>query len=361
MKPRKSQKRQVTLSDIAASAGVATMTVSRVVNQSGYVHPETRDRVLQVVREMNYRRNHLARALKRQRTDTIGLVLGDIANPYAAELARAVRERMADQGFTLFICVSEHSPKEDVAAFEALTDHRVDGIIVATRASKLGNDRLAQMVDMGIPVVLLGREFHHPTVDFVGADHLKGGYEATTHLIQLGHKRVGFIGVSLTNRLGLKRFQGYLDALRERGLPIEEKLIVGGPEGVEQSPGYSTEEMGYEGMKKLLSRRPRPTAVFARNDFTAMGAISAIKEAGLRIPEDIAIVGYDDVPLARHTSPGLTTVRQPTREQGHLAAEFLLRRIGNDPLAPRAEKILECELVIRESTSLTHKTSSPLF
>ena len=351
MKQRPNKKRQVTLADIAASAGVATMTVSRVVNQSGYVHPDTRDKVLQVVRGMNYRRNHLARALKRQRTDTVGLVLGDIANPYAAELARAVRERMAEKGFTLFICVSEHSPKEDVAAFESLTDHRVDGVIVATRASKLGNDRLAQMIEMGIPVTLLGREFRHPAVDFVGADHLKGGYEATTHLIKLGHKRIGFIGVSLTNSLGLKRFQGYVDALREHGLPVEEKLIVGRQEGPDQAPGYSTEEMGYEGMKKLLSRRVRPTAIFARNDFTAIGAIGAIQEAGLRIPDDIAIVGYDDVPLARHITPKLTTVRQPTREQGHLAAEFLLRRIEHDALAPREEKILECELVVRESTA----------
>ncbi len=156
MSERSEVKRPVTLADIAAQAGVAPMTVSRVLNRSGYVHEDTREKVLRVARALNYRRNGLARGLKRQRTDTVGLVLGDIANPFAAELARGVRERLEERGYTLFICVSEHSAREDLAAFDALADHRADGLIVATRASKLGNDRLAELVGMGIPVALVG-------------------------------------------------------------------------------------------------------------------------------------------------------------------------------------------------------------
>ena len=338
------------MTDIAGAAGVTPMTVSRVVNDDSHVSAETREKVLRIVGEMNYRRNALARGLKRQRTDTIGLVLGDIANPFAAALAHAVREASSAKGYNLFICVSEHSSREDIAAFDALADHRVDGLIVATRANKPGNDRLAEMIDNGIPVVLIGRDFHHPSADFVSADHLKGGYDATTHLIQLGHKRIAFIGITLTSGLVLRRFQGYLDALREHRLVLDEKLIVGKKEVDEQTPGYSTEAMGYEGMKQLLRVRKRPTAVFARNDFTAIGAISAIKEAGLRIPEDIAVVGYDDVPLASHTTPTLTTVRQPTAEQGCIAAEFLLKRIESRGPMAREERILRCELVVREST-----------
>lgn len=337
--------------DIAAAVGVSPMTVSRVVNQNGYVHPDTRDKILRVIDQMSYRRNRLARGLKGHGTDTIGLVLGGIANPFAAELARGVRDVMSAKGYTIFICVSEQSPTEDIAAFDSLVDHQVDGVIVATRASKLGNDRLSEMIELGIPVVLVGRDFRHPDADFVGADHLKGGYDATVHLIKLGHRRIGFIGISLINALGLKRFQGYLEALREHGLPMEEQLIVGG-RGGELSPGYSTEEIGYEGMKRLLSLAQPPSAVFARNDFTALGAMNAIKEAGLHIPEDIAIVGYDDVPLAKHTSPSLTTIRQPTREQGCLAAEFLLRRIESPESVPREERVLACELIVRESTRL---------
>ncbi len=343
-------KKPVTLADIATAASVTSMTVSRVINSSGYVHAETRERVLRVAREMNYRRNGLARGLKRQCTETVGMVIGDIANPFAAELTRGVREVLEKQGYTLFICISEHIAREDVEAFDALADHRADGIIVATRASRSGNERLEELIDSGLPVSLIGREFHHAHADLVTADHLKGGYEATRHLIELGHKRIGFIGVSLTQGLRLRRFQGYLEALKEFDLGIEDGLVAGGRELAEQMPGYATEEMGYDGMLKLLELKTRPTAVFARNDFTAMGALNAIKRAGLRVPEDIAVIGYDDIPLASHTSPALTTVRQPTREQGRAAAEFLLRRIAGDREQPREEKTFACELIIREST-----------
>jgi DNA-binding LacI/PurR family transcriptional regulator len=346
---RRNHKKPVTLADIAAHAEVTSMTVSRVINGNGYVHPETRERVLRVARDMNYRRNGLARGLKRQRTETIGMVIGDIANPFAAELSRGVREVLEKRGYSLFICVSEHTAREDIQAFDSLADHRADGIIVATRASKISNDRLQELIDSGIPVSLIGRDFRHPHADLVTADHLKGGYEATAHLIGLGHKRIGFIGVSLTQTIRLKRFQGYLEALNEHGLKVDEKLIVGGG-GSGQMPGYSTEEMGYDGMSKLLAMRKPPTAVFARNDFTAMGAVNAIKRAGLRIPEDVAVVGYDDIPMASHISPTLTTVRQPTIEQGRLAAEFLLQRIEGDHERPREEKAFDCQLIIREST-----------
>ncbi|MDT5268661.1 MAG: LacI family transcriptional regulator [Acidobacteriota bacterium] len=344
------KKRHATLADIAASTGVTPMTVSRVVNGNGYVSAETREKVLHAVSALNYRRNGLARGLKRQRTDTIGLVLGDIANPFAAELARAVREVMTAKGYNVFICVSEHSAREDIAAFESLADHRVDGVIVATRANKLGNDRLAEMIEGGIPIVLIGRDFHHPNADLIAADNLRGGYDATAHLIALGHKNIGFIGVTPTSGVGLRRYHGYLEAMREHGLKVDERLIVGRADDGDQWPGYSTETMGYEGMKKLLSLRKRPTAVFARNDFTALGAMSAIKEAGLKIPQEIAVVGYDDVPMATHTTPPLTTVRQPTREQGRIAAEALLRRMESAETPAREERVMKCELVVRAST-----------
>ena len=354
----KQPKKPVTLADIAAKAAVTPMTVSRVINNNGYVHADTRERVLRVAREMNYRRNGLARGLKRQCTETVGMVIGDIANPFAAELSRAVREVLEERGYTLFICISEHTAKEDVLAFDSLADHRADGMIVATRASKSGNERLAELIDSGMPVSLIGRDFHHEHADHVSADNLKGGYEATTHLIDAGHKRIGFIGVSLTQGLRLRRFQGYLEALKDHGLDDEDQLIVGARNNGEQVPGYSTEEMGYDGMTQLLKLKNPPTAVFARNDFTAMGALNAIKRAGLRIPDDIAIVGYDDIPLASHTSPTLTTVRQPTREQGRCAAEFLLRRIEGDREKPRTEKTFQCELIIRESTNKPESSSN---
>ncbi len=338
------------MSDIAATVGVAPMTVSRVLNKNGYVSEETRERVLSVAKEMNYRRNGLARNLKRQRTDTIGLVLGDISNPYSTELARAVRQAATASNYNLFICISEHSAEEDIAAFEALTSHSVDGIIVATRANDAGDEYLNSIVENTVPVVVIGRDFHHEKVDYISADNLHGGFEATRHLIDLGHRRIGFIGATLENGAKLKRLQGYLSALEQHGIEVDERLVTGRREALSGIPGYSTEKIGYEGMKRLLSLPNRPTAVFARNDFTAIGAMTAVKEAQLRIPQDIAIIGFDDIPLAVHTSPTLSTVRQPMRLQGQLAAEMLLRKIESQEDAPRQEKILNCELIVREST-----------
>lgn len=344
------KKKQVTLSDIAARSGVAAMTVSRVVNGSGYVSEVTRQRVQAAVAEMNYRRNGLARNLKRQRTETVGLVLGDLSNPYSTELANAVRESLLARGYNLFICISEHSAKEDIVAFESLVDHNVDGIIVATRSNPDGDARLQTIANSNLPIVVVGRDFQNDSVDHVSADNFTGGFEATRHLIDLGHKRIAFIGAGFENRSSLKRLQGYLKALDMHGIVVDERLITGRRESTYDVPGYSTEKIGYEGMKRLLSLPNPPTAVFARNDFTAVGAMSAIKEAGLSIPKDIAIVGFDDTPLAIHTMPALTTVRQPMRLQGQIAAEMLLRRISNESVIDREERILDCELIVRESS-----------
>jgi DNA-binding LacI/PurR family transcriptional regulator len=344
------KRKHATLSDVAAKVGVAPMTVSRVINGSGYVSEETREKVLQAAKKMNYRRNGLARNLKRQKTETVGLVIGDISNPFSTELANAVRETLSLKGFNLFICISEHSAKEDIAAFEALVDHNVDGLIIATRSNTEGDDRLVGIADSGVPMVVVGRDFTHGSVDSISADNLSGGFDATQHLIDLGHKRIGFIGASFENRTRLKRLQGYVAALTKNKISIDERLITGRKGTTADAPGYSTEAIGYEGMKRLLSLPKRPTAVFARNDFTAVGAISAAKEAGLRIPQDIAVVGFDDTPLALHTTPPLTTVRQPMKRQGQIAAEMLLRRISGDGEVETEHQILDCELIIREST-----------
>ncbi len=350
MENGKRKKKHATLSDIADSVGVASMTVSRVINGTGYVSEETREKVLKAANELNYRRNGLARNLKRQFTETVGLVLGDISNPYSTELARAVRKTLLDRGFSLFICISEHSAKEDIVAFESLVNHSVDGIIIATRSNDGGDKYLRGIVESNVPVVVIGRDFQHEDVDFVSPDNLKGGFEATQHLIDLGHRRIGFIGANLKGGSSLKRLQGYLSALKKHNIEIDERLVTGRNEDVSEVPGYSTEEIGFEGMNRLLSLPDPPTAVFARNDFTAIGAMSAINDAGLRIPEDIAIVGFDDISLAIRTSPPLTTVRQPMRLEGQLAAEMLLERIESSEKISRRERILNCELIVREST-----------
>ncbi len=344
----KRKKANPTIVDIAARAGVATMTVSRVINESGYVSEAMRERVMKAVREMNYHPNGLARSLKSQRTQVVGILLPDIANPFSAQLVSGIQEMLMARGYSSFITISERSAAREEAGIKALFDHRVDGIIIATRETRSGNELLARLTGRNLPMVVVGRNWHHAQVDRVTADHGKGGYEAVKYLIQAGHRRIAFVGVTMANGAELQRFQGYLEALRDHDLPVDESLVVG-PETL-SGPGYSTQEDGYQGMQRLLSLAKRPTAVFARNDFTAIGAMCAIHDAGLNVPDDFSVVGFDNVPLAAYTSPPLTTVHQPTQEQGRQAASLLLERIEGARDRTRREIILDCKLIVRQST-----------
>ena len=337
-----------TVVDIARRAGVAPMSVSRVINGSGYVSDAMRVKVLKAVRELDYHPNGLARSLKSQRTRVIGIVLPDIANPFAAQLVSGIQEVLMARGYNSFLCISERSTEREEAGLRALFDHRVDGVIVATRETKGGNELLARLKGRDLPMVVVGREFRHREVDRVTADHEKGAHEAVKYLINAGHRRIGFVGVTSANGAGLHRFQGYLQALRDYGIAVEEALIVG-PEAL-NGPGYSTQQDGYQGMQRLLALAKRPTAVFARNDFTAIGALCAIHDAGLNAPDDFSVVGFDDVPLAAYSSPPLTTVNQPTVEQGRQAATLLLERIEGDRHRARREIVLNCHLIVRQST-----------
>ncbi len=342
-------KRKATLKDIAKMAGVTPMTASRVMNNAAYVSKSVRARVTQAVRELHYRPNLLARSLRVQRTKTVGIVLADMANPFTALLARGIRKILDARGYAAFICLSENSGLQEQASLRALYERQMDGMIVATRATSLGNQTLLALAEEHVPIVLIGdRGIHHPFADTVTANHWQGGYEATEHLIQLGHRDIGFVGVTLAHGSGLRRFQGYLEALRQHNLPPREEWMVG--PHLDEVPGYSTQIVGYDGIKQLLKARKHPSAVFARNDMTALGVMLGAKERGLRIPEDLAVVGFDDVPLAAIASPPLTTVFQPIQEQGERAATLLLERLG--PATDRSSKtiILPCKLVVREST-----------
>lgn len=342
------KKKHLTIVDIARRAGVAPMSVSRVINKNGYVSEQMREKVLKVVKESNYHPNALARSLRSQRTQVIGVLLPDIINPFSAELVRGIQEVLLPEGYSFFISTSERSVAREQSALRAFFEHRADGLIVATRETKETNDFLVRLAEPGMPMVVVGRQFNHPRVDHVTADHWKGGYEAVEHLISLGHQSIGFIGVSLVNGAGLRRFRGYLDALRDNKLRVNAKLIVG-PDRV-TGPDYSTQDDGYEAMKRLLAQRRRPTAILGRNDFTAMGAMYAIRDAGLSVPDDIAIVGFDNVPLSAYTTPPLTTVDQTILQQGREAARLILERITGDRSRERREICLECNLIIREST-----------
>ncbi len=345
--------RHPTVVDIAKLAGVAPMTVSRVINGSGYVSARLREKVQSVIDKMEYHPNALARGLKSQRSHVIGILAPDIQNPFSAELAGSIQDVLLESGYTSFISTTEQSSKRELAALAAFFDHRVAGIVVATMETEAGNEALDRFTRRGLPIVLVGRSSGPDNIARVTADHWKGAYDAVAHLISRGHTRIGYIGGSAVTAGRLRRFHGYLEAMSAHGLEVHEKWIAG-PEA-ETGPGYSKQADGYAAMERLLALPQRPTAVFARNDFTAMGAMSAARDLGVSIPDEMAIAGFDNVPQSAFTTPPLTTVAQSTAEQGRAAAKMLLDRIENRVTTAPAELCLECRLIIRGSTVVDWK------
>jgi DNA-binding LacI/PurR family transcriptional regulator len=343
---RRKSSKPATLSEVARLAGVVPMTASRAINSTGYVSDQVRHRVLLAARKLNYRPNVFARKLRGHELRAVGILLPDIANPFSAQLVAGMKEILELNGYSAFIATANRSALEEKAGLIAFIDHRVDGILVATIGTQLGDDVLGEVVEHGVPVVTVGRPIQHAGIDCVTADHYKGTYEAVSHLIGLGHKRIGFIGVSPRDSKQLRRFHGYAAALKDAGLVLREEYII----GPESGPAFSTQEDGYEGMLRLAQLKRRPTAVFARNDYTAIGALGAAHEMGLAVPGDISIAGFDNIPLSRFTIPPLTTVEQPIVEQGRRAAQFLLDRVENRVRQDRREITLPCRLVIRQST-----------
>ena len=346
--PKETTARHPTLLDIARIAKVAPMTVSRVINQNGYVSADVRNRVQRAIDKLEYHPNALARSLKSQRTHVVGILLPDIKNPFSAELAGSVQQVLLERGYSAFISTTEQSVQREQAALSAFFDHRVAGIVVATLETKAGDEALARFTRRGMPIVAVGREPGLPVIDRVTANHWRGAFDAVEHLVSLGHQRIAYIGASPQHARRLRRFQGFSGALQAHGIALREEWVVGPAD--DSGPGYSTLADGYQAMQRLTKLRARPTALLARNDFTAMGAISAARDCGLQIPGDIAIVGFDNVPLAAFTTPPLTTVEQPTAEQGRQAAQMLLERIEGEAQAEHREVSFDCRLIVRAST-----------
>jgi len=350
MSPRRSSSstRPSTLADVARQAGVATMTASRALNDSGYVSESVRKRVSQAAERLHYRPNIPARQLKVRRLNAVGILLPDIANPFSTELIGGMKDVFDTEGYTTFIATANRSVKEETASLQAFIDHRVDGLVVATRGTLMGDKVLHAVAQQRIPLVTIGRPVHFRGIDSVTANHYQGAFDAVTHLIKLGHKRIGFIGIAPEDGMLLRRYQGYVAALKAAGSEPRPEYTVGPAEG----PAYATQEDGYRGLLQLARLHRPPTAIFARNDFAAIGAMHAARTLGLSIPDDIAIAGFDNIPLAAFTAPPLTTVEQPIAQQGQAAARFLIERIQGKSRQDRTAT-MECRLIVRQSTDRT--------
>jgi LacI family transcriptional regulator len=329
----------ITIKDVAQHAKVSITTVSHVINSTRFVGEETRKRVHAAIEHLRYVPSAAARSLKTNRTHTIGMIIPNNSNPFFAEVIRGIESECYEAGYNVILCNSDDSPVKQSQYIRVLHEKQVDGLIVLSSGEDAGLFDLLSAT--GLPQVVVDRETGDRNADLVGVDHELGGYLATSHLLSLGHRRIACITGPLSLAPARQRVAGYERALREAGLVPSQSLL---------HEADFTSASGHSAMSALLTRPQRPTGVFACNDLMALGAICAAASAGLRIPQDLSIVGFDDVALAAFTNPPLTTVAQPMHATGALAAKVLIERITGRHKPVRRE-VLQPELRIRQSTA----------
>ncbi|WP_136810067.1 LacI family DNA-binding transcriptional regulator [Desulfosediminicola flagellatus] len=328
-----------TVLDVARLAGVSTATVSRVINTPDSVREKTREKVLLAMEKCNYKYNALARGFATKRSNTIGLIIPTISNSVFAESTLGVQEYADQKNIRVILGNSYYKYSQEENLVKALRESQVDGLIITT--TNLKGEILKSLIDEKFPFVLLFSTIKNGPFSAVGIDNYRGGYLATEHLISLGHKRICMVAgnFSMTDR-SFHRWHGYKRCLKDNGIPYDKELLV--------QTDYSLSG-GRDSIKKLLSLPSPPTAVFCSNDYIALGAIKGAREAGLTLPKDLSIVGFDDMQTASYMVPALTTIHQPAYEMGQRAAEILLQMTDRQ-LKP-IHDMMETTLVVRESTT----------
>ena len=327
-----------TIRDVAERAGVAPITVSRVINNSGYVSPETRARVEAAIAELQYVPNSLARSLRFKRTHTLALVLTDITNPFWTTVARGVEDAASRHGFNVILCNTDENEDKQTEYLNVLLQKQVDGFLLVPARST--PEPIALIQRQRVPIVVLDRQVPGAQVDVVRGDSEGGAYELTRLLLSLGHRRIAMLSGPQGVSTAVDRVAGYRRAMREAGIAEETMRIY---------YGEYTQDGGYRMAQEALAARPRPTALFAANNFIAIGALRALREAGLRVPEDIALVCFDDIPATLVIEPFLTVVAQPAYEMGQRATELLLARLSGQAPDEYQEIILPAQVIVRKS------------
>jgi LacI family transcriptional regulator, galactose operon repressor len=335
----------ITLVEIAQAAGVSVSTVSRALSNGKYpLKQETRQSILKLAEEMGYKPNLVARSLQSSRSHLVGVIVDRMQSPFAAATVEGIQDGLRNAGYSISIAYSNRDQTIATQAIHTFYSHQVDGIIILNSWLHTFNDPILSLQDR--PFVFINRLFGSSRQNCVGPGDRQGARLATQHLVDLSHRRIGYINgmedwIEAQNRLA-----GYYDVLTERGLPVDEALIRHGNWSIES---------GYEAAQELLALADRPTAIFAANDIMALGAMYAIQKAGLEVPRDVAIVGYDDRDFAAWIRPALTTVRMPSYEMGQAAARLLLEQINKKELEDATQ--VTGKLIVRESCGANQSKS----
>jgi LacI family transcriptional regulator len=324
------------IQDVARRAGVAPITVSRVINNNGYVSEETRQRVEAAIDELHYIPNALGPSLRSKRTLTLALVLSDITNPFWTTVARGVEDAANKQGYHIIIGNTDESPHKQEEYLTFLMKKQVDGFLVVPVSSR----SLDVLQKRRVPFVVIDRHIPDEQFDSVRGDSANGAYALTRHLLTLGHRRIAIISGQEYLSTASDRVAGFLKALQDAGVSDAPQVYW----------GEFNQETGYDYARQALKSKPRPTAIFASNNFIAIGAVRALHEAGMRIPEDMSVVAFDDLPPAITIDPFFTVAAQPAYEMGQQAAELLLARLAGSGPDGFQEIVLPVEIIVRKSS-----------
>jgi len=330
---------KVTIVEVAAEAGVSFGTVSRVINNDIHVKPETRERVLETMERLHFVANRQARGLAGGKSNIIGMLVPDLGTGYIGEIIRGIDSELGVAGYDMMLYTTHRTAAKEASYVANLAQNMVDGLLLVLPRNPA--DYTGALTRRKFPFVLIDHQGTGKDCPAVGATNWQGAYNATDYLIKLGHKRIGFITGWLDLGAAVDRLEGYKTALRTNHISFDPELVY---EGTFDQPD------GYTGTKRFLDLENPPTAIFASNDVMAMAAMDAVRERGLKAPEDISILGFDDIPQASRVRPALTTVRQPLEQMGRVATQMLLEILKHPENKPdRIE--LPTELIIRDSTA----------
>lgn len=345
--------------DVAARAGVSIATVSHVINDTRFVSDETRQKVLDAIKDLNYRPNAIARSLVTNSTRTIGLVVSDITNPFFTAAARGVEDGMISYGYNTIFCNTDEDPQREENYLHLLATQQIDGLIITPTG--MPTTSLLALAEARVPIVQLDRCAPGLEAPLVAVNNEDGAYRAIRYLLDLGHRRIAFLMGIDTVSTQIERLNGWKRALQESNLPIEDELIIradprfyGTVPGLSEpltrpAPNLLRMPSAYEVLQGLLKLPNRPSAIFVANNQLTLGTLFAFKECRLRCPEDISLISFDDFDWAALFSPALTVVRQPTYQLGHMAAHLLMQMINEEPIT--IPEPLPVELVMRSSCS----------
>lgn len=334
--------RPTSIKDIARIAKVSSSTVSRALQNSPLISRSTSERIHSIAKESGYRASAIARGLVTQRTKTIGVVVTTIADPFVSEVVNGIEDCGNDHGYSVFLANSNADPLRETRVVHSFSERRVEGVVVTS--SRVGALYRPLLSEMRIPIVLVNNQHPGEFVNSVMIDNVKGSSDVTNHLIKLGHRRIAYLGDRFGYQSDTERFTGYRQALEGAGHPFLPELVV---------HGDGKCDGGMAAVDALFKLPKPPTAIFCYNDMTALGALHQLRVHKLRVPEDVSVVGFDDLFIASYTQPPLTTVRQPRRVMGRMAMESLLKLISGEDSAITIK--VPAELIVRESTAPPRK------